>query len=254
MSTVHKNLTGADLHEPKGADTATSGKVYVSNGAGGGVWTTASDIVTNSAFTTGDTKFTLKTAADTGWILGAYGSLGDGSSGATVRANADTSALFTLLWTNCSNALCPVSTGRGASAALDFAAHKTITLPDMWQRAVGVAGSYNGSGQTTRALGVALGFETTTLIAANIPPLTSTNPSQAISVVSTVSDIVRAPNGVVSSNATGGINGQLGANTGTTAQITSIGTASITVTSTGTSGTAINIVQPTVWINIMIKL
>lgn len=35
---AHKNLTGADLHEPKGADTATSGQIYVADGAGSGAW------------------------------------------------------------------------------------------------------------------------------------------------------------------------------------------------------------------------
>lgn len=38
---LHKDLTGAELHEPKGADTATSGTVYVANGAGSGAWTPA---------------------------------------------------------------------------------------------------------------------------------------------------------------------------------------------------------------------
>ena len=36
--TEHNTLTGSDLHEPKGASTATSGSVYVSNGAGSGAW------------------------------------------------------------------------------------------------------------------------------------------------------------------------------------------------------------------------
>lgn len=35
----HADLTGADLHEPKGAAAAASGTVYVSNGAGSGSWT-----------------------------------------------------------------------------------------------------------------------------------------------------------------------------------------------------------------------
>lgn len=34
----HRLLTGADLHEPKGADTAVSGQVYVANGSGSGSW------------------------------------------------------------------------------------------------------------------------------------------------------------------------------------------------------------------------
>lgn len=35
---LHKDLTGSDLHEPKGADTAPSGAVYIANGSGSGVW------------------------------------------------------------------------------------------------------------------------------------------------------------------------------------------------------------------------
>lgn len=40
---LHKDLTGAELHEPKGADTAASNAVYVANGSGSGVWTDRHD-------------------------------------------------------------------------------------------------------------------------------------------------------------------------------------------------------------------
>lgn len=35
----HNQLTGADLHEPKGVATATVGQVYIADGAGSGDWT-----------------------------------------------------------------------------------------------------------------------------------------------------------------------------------------------------------------------
>lgn len=35
----HSALTSSELHEPKGADTASDGDIYISNGAGSGVWT-----------------------------------------------------------------------------------------------------------------------------------------------------------------------------------------------------------------------
>lgn len=35
---AHSALTGADLHEPKGASTATSGQAYLANGSGSGSW------------------------------------------------------------------------------------------------------------------------------------------------------------------------------------------------------------------------
>jgi hypothetical protein len=49
---AHKNLTGADLHEPKGADAAAANKVYVSNGAGSGTWQklTASQLETTGPY------------------------------------------------------------------------------------------------------------------------------------------------------------------------------------------------------------
>jgi hypothetical protein len=49
----------------------------------------------------------------------------------TERANADTANLFTYLWNNCTDAIAPVSGGRGANAGADFAANKTITLPNL---------------------------------------------------------------------------------------------------------------------------
>ncbi len=164
---VHKDLTGADLHEPKGADTATSGKVYVSDGAGSGVWTTASSVITNTAWSTGDLKVTLKTVADTTWIMGSAGSIGDGSSSATIRANADCEDLFLFLYSKFVDANAPVSGGRGASGAADWAAHKRITLPDMWGRAIGLAGA--GSGLTSRAYFAKAGTETHTITRANLP-------------------------------------------------------------------------------------
>lgn len=36
---LHKDLTGADLHEPKGIAVAGAGTVYVADGAGSGAWT-----------------------------------------------------------------------------------------------------------------------------------------------------------------------------------------------------------------------
>lgn len=57
-------------------------------------------------------------------------SIGSASSGATERANADTSDLYAFNWNNFSNSICPVATGRGASAAADFAANKALTLID----------------------------------------------------------------------------------------------------------------------------
>jgi len=39
MTIQHNVITDPDLHEPKGVATATSGKVYISDGSGSGAWT-----------------------------------------------------------------------------------------------------------------------------------------------------------------------------------------------------------------------
>lgn len=39
----HSQLSGAELHEPKGAENATNGQVYVSDGTGSGTWTTLAE-------------------------------------------------------------------------------------------------------------------------------------------------------------------------------------------------------------------
>ncbi len=57
--------------------------------------------------------------------------LGSAASGATELASATASNLYAFLWNNLSNTAAPVSGGRGATAAADFAANKTIGLPDM---------------------------------------------------------------------------------------------------------------------------
>jgi hypothetical protein len=48
----HSALTGAALHEPKGADTASANTAYISNGAGSGIWQkiASSQIDTTSIF------------------------------------------------------------------------------------------------------------------------------------------------------------------------------------------------------------
>jgi len=104
--------------------------------------------------------------------------IGNGSSGGTGRANADTSDLFTLLWNSMADAEAAVSSGRGANAAADFAANKTITLPDARGRLV--AGRDNMGGSTASritnagagivgtTLGVAGGSQTHTLITAEL--------------------------------------------------------------------------------------
>lgn len=45
---LHKDLTGTDLHEPKGVSAAASGAVYIANGTGSGAWTSKNADVFNA--------------------------------------------------------------------------------------------------------------------------------------------------------------------------------------------------------------
>ncbi len=81
--------------------------------------------------------------APAGYVLASGRTIGSSTSGASERANDDTEALFTLLWSAGTDTTLPIQTSaggastRGAGAALDFAAGKRITLPDLRGR-VGV--------------------------------------------------------------------------------------------------------------------
>lgn len=92
-------------------------------------------IVANAAPTGAVQDFRLKSPPP-GWIKENGGTIGNAASGATTRANADTEALFTAYWTQYSNVELPIFTNtgaastRGASAAVDFAAGKRMSIHD----------------------------------------------------------------------------------------------------------------------------
>jgi microcystin-dependent protein len=174
---AHASLTGASLHEPKGVASAAANTVYAADGAGSGDWTDVNDLVTATNFTTGDCKLTFKTTADSSWVMMNDGTIGDALSSATTRANADCEDLFTLFWNNISNSWAAVSGGRGANAAADWAAHKTIALPKELGRSILIAGA--GSGLTNRALGEIGGAETVVLDTTAIPSHTHTGTTNA---------------------------------------------------------------------------
>src|SRR5258708_39434098 len=98
---------------------------YIRLATTGANWKAQLSAITGLFVSTGDAKLTFKTAADTGWILCDDGSIGDVASNATTRANADTSALFVLLWKNIAALVVQDSydytVSRRASAAAVFA-------------------------------------------------------------------------------------------------------------------------------------
>lgn len=99
----------------------------------------------------------------TGWLYLSGQTIGNASSNATARANADTSALYTALWNSDSNLAIYTSAGalttRGASAAADYAANKALALPDYRGRSIFGKDNMGGSaaGRLTVVTGTSLG-------------------------------------------------------------------------------------------------
>lgn len=221
-----------------------------------------------AAFTTGDLKPTHKTAADSGWILWVDGTIGGGASGSSVRANADTQALFTLYYNGYSDAVCPLLTSGGVAttrvaqgtAATAFTANCRMTLPKGSSRGIGLAGS--GSGLTARALGTVTGAETVVQSIAQMPAHTHTltDPGHTHSVtdpghVHTISPQAATATGTYAS-------GPLNFTATTGANQTDSATAGIGINASTTgvtaqnngSGAAMNVMNPMAYINVMIKL
>lgn len=200
-------------------------------------------------FETGDVKYTFKTTAPTGWLLvTANGSIGAAGSAATLLASSSAQALYILLWDALSNTLAPVSGGRGASGAADFAALKTLTLPQLQGKAPIAAGSA-GTGTSARVLGTGYGAEGTMMTAAQIASHSSSG-NNTITVASTVTDIIRG--GGASRPNEGG---PLSVPSYTASQqITSTGNNAILVSYTNGAQEAIPVMQPSIALNLMVKL
>lgn len=120
------------------------------------------------------------TTAPSGWLLMDDGNIGSAGSGAD-SASDDNEDLFTLLWNADSghdNLAILTSAGgastKGASAAADWAANKRLNLPLTQGRAVAGAGS--GASLTARNEFDTDGVETVSLTAAQNGPHTHTTP------------------------------------------------------------------------------
>jgi hypothetical protein len=197
-------------------------------------------------FDTGDLKAKYSVSAITGWVRANGRTIGSAASGGTERANSDCEDLFLYLW-GVDTGLA-VSTGRGASAAADWAANKNIVLPD-WRGSV-IAGfddmGNTAAGRLTTAhgmsgsgIGGAKTTATSTLVTANLPPYT--------------------PAGTIGGNGTkigsytisaGGT--QLQDTTGTNSAL--VNTPTFTGAAQGGTSTPLAVVQATMFANIYIKL
>jgi hypothetical protein len=200
--------------------------------------------------------------------------VGSATSGASERANSDAQALFTYLWSTDANLA--VSGGRGANAAADWTANKTIALPDGRGRAMAglddmgnaaagrLTATYFGatggcSSAVATILGAACGGESQTLTLAQLP--SGINSSGTITVTAPGSNggVPVAPAGGSVGNTQVLVSGSSGAFAPTTPisgwgpTQTLQGTGQ-TMTSTNTSGGAHPQVPPTILITYYIKL
>lgn len=111
---------------------ATSGTTALAGKASSADLTT----LTTNAAPPGAIQDFMRKSAPAGWVK-ASGTIGNGSSGATTRANADCLNLFTVLWTDFNNAELPIQTAagaptvRGGTALDDFNAGKRMPLFDL---------------------------------------------------------------------------------------------------------------------------
>lgn len=165
--------SGVTIWDVDGISTPSTGE---SGGGGGG------DTPIELLFRTGDYKDRHATGSHSGWVRANGRTIGNASSGATERANADCEALFLHLWTQ--DATLTVSGGRGANAASDWAASKQIALPDMRLRArIGMAGMGNSNStliadntfdnyptEGGNDLGATVGAGAVTLTTGQLPP------------------------------------------------------------------------------------
>jgi hypothetical protein len=176
---------------------------------------------------TGDLMLTLATSAPDGWVMMNDGTVGSGASSASTRNNDDTYDLFAILYSY-ADADCPILTSAGSATtraaqtnlATAWSNNCRITLPLALGRAFAISGA--GSGLTSRVLGHAVGEETHLLTTGEMPAHTH----------SFEADGNGGPHVSANGDGTGG---------------------SFNTSSAGGGG-AHNNMQPTTFVNVMVKL
>lgn len=125
----------------------------------------------------GNVKYGYNSTPPTGYLLENGDTIGSASSGAT-HAGAIYEAIYQYYWDNISDTYAAVSSGRGASAAADFAADKTLTIPNNDKRVPYGAGTASAGvttgAETVQSTGTVGTSGATTLTASQVPTLTYT--------------------------------------------------------------------------------
>ena len=128
----------------------------------------------------------LTTITPASWVFCNGTTIGDASSSASQRANADCRGLFYHLWTNFGDTECPVSGGRGATNIADFEAHKRIGVPNFAGRVIGGIDTLGGISTVallgTTTMGGAIGAKETTILQANLPAVNLSSASLTVTL------------------------------------------------------------------------
>ena len=146
----------------------------------------------DSVFRTRDIKIRFDDQPRAGYVRLNGRTIGSATSGATERANADTQSLYEELW---SFANISVSGGKGANAAVDFAANKPLVLPNVAGKLLAAMDDLGAGAQAVITEGVlgsdpaepgaSGGAQIVTLTQANLPSYTLTGGSGPVAVSGT---------------------------------------------------------------------
>ncbi|NBQ16886.1 hypothetical protein EBU24_01070 [bacterium] len=133
------------------------------------LWRNISGLVNliNSYFLPGFIMASFIDVAPAGWIELQDGSIGNTGSGATLLADPSAQNLYNALWNSITDTYAPVSSGRGLTADLDFAAGKTLTLPSTNGR---IFANFRGAPPIGYQPGETFGENSHTLIPSELPP------------------------------------------------------------------------------------
>lgn len=128
--TIAATNTQAAVAEVSGDVTALTATVTALTARVTTLETTVASLGTGQAVPPAAIVFGYFSIPWAGWLFLDGKTIGDASSGATARANADTQNLFVQIYNSTGDGGAPVSGGRTGNAQNDFAAHKTLQLSD----------------------------------------------------------------------------------------------------------------------------